>query len=75
MAITTSTSGIADNDTIIGMQIIRTPATGDLAVEVHYAVGESSKQLTLTPSESFKTQIEATYAEIKATINEAEGLA
>jgi hypothetical protein len=76
MAITTSTSGSADNDSILTIQIVRAPTAqgGDLQVEVGYKVGDGSRTLTLEPTGAFKASIEATYAEIKAAIDTAEGL-
>lgn len=73
MAITTTKQGSADDSSILGMTIVRQP-DGNLQVEVSYKVGDISKMLRLTPSESFKARIEGTYTEITTAINTAEGL-
>lgn len=73
MAITTTKSGTADNNSITAIQIVREPS-GNLQVEVYYKVGETGKQLTLEPSAGFKSAIEGTYTEIKNAINTAEGI-
>jgi hypothetical protein len=75
MAITTTKSGTADNDSIRGIQINREPETGILQIEVFYQVGDASRHLMLNPaSNAIRASIEATYTEIKAAINAAEGL-
>ncbi len=74
MAITSTKIGNADDTSILVIQVVRVPASGDLQVDIHYDAGGTSKQLKLTPTDGFKTSIEATYAEIKTAIDAAEGL-
>jgi hypothetical protein len=77
MGITNTKGGLADNDDILTIQLVRVPTTGVLQVEVGYKAGDTGKSLTLDTldaSAGFRTQIEGTYAEIKNAINIAEGL-
>jgi hypothetical protein len=74
MGITNTKGGLADNDDILTIQLVRVPTTGVLQVEVGYKAGDTGKSLTLDASAGFRTQIEGTYAEIKNAINIAEGL-